>query len=218
MFIELLGSNPNFYFMCVLIVIFSVCCHEYMHARAALWQGDSTAADLGHLTLNPLKQMGAFPIIMLLIIGITWGQVPVNPSRMKHRYSDALVSFAGPFANLMLFLVFSIATAVVLVKYPQTVHLTSSSAFGALLLFYHAAMLNILLFIFNMLPIPILDGYNVFSFMFPGVHNINQELKNGMIAILFILVLFTFDKLQNLCYLITQFAVDIFRNVLGFIA
>ena len=102
MFITEIFENPIRTICWLAIIIFSVCFHELMHAVTAKWQGDTTAADAGHITLNPLKQMGVFSIIMLLVIGIAWGSVPVNPARMRHKYSDALVSFAGPFANLIL--------------------------------------------------------------------------------------------------------------------
>ena len=108
---RLFGPHQQTALMQLLVVVFSVCLHEYAHARAALWQGDATAAEQGHLTLNPLKQMGPMSLIMLLIIGIAWGAVPVNPGRMRHRYSDALVSFAGPATNLALFLVSSLLFA-----------------------------------------------------------------------------------------------------------
>ena len=71
-------------------------------------RGDSTAADQGHLTLNPLKQMGMFSLIMLLVAGITWGQVPVNPNMMRRRYSHALVAAAGPLTNIALFFIFCV--------------------------------------------------------------------------------------------------------------
>ena len=142
MFIKLLFSDPNTYLMWVTLVVFSICCHEYLHARVALWQGDSTAADQGHLTLNPMKQMGLFSIIMLLVIGISWGQVPVNPSRMKHKYSDALVSFAGPFMNLILFLIFAIAASVVATLNPNIGHSTGSVGYGVIMLLSLGAALN----------------------------------------------------------------------------
>ena len=61
-FIQRLFDDPRSFFMLTFIVVFSVCLHEYSHAQVALWMGDSTAADRGHLTLNPLKQMGWFCI------------------------------------------------------------------------------------------------------------------------------------------------------------
>ncbi|MFA6568397.1 MAG: site-2 protease family protein [Victivallales bacterium] len=204
MFIKLLFSDPNTYLMWVTLVVFSICCHEYFHARVALWQGDSTAADQGHLTLNPMKQMGLFAIIMLMVIGIAWGQVPVNPSRMRHRYSDALVSFAGPFMNLVLFLIFATGASVVVRLNPHVVYNSGGAEYGAMMLLSLGAALNIVLFIFNMLPIPILDGFNVFSFLFPGIHKVNPELRNGISIILFIVVFMYFDIIWNLGFFITN--------------
>jgi len=214
MFIKLLFSDPNTYFMWVTLVVFSICCHEYFHARVALWQGDSTAADQGHLTLNPMKQMGLFAIIMLMVIGISWGQVPVNPSRMKHRYSDALVSFAGPFMNLALFFTFALGASVVAIFNPHVVYNSGGPEFGAMMLLSLGAALNIVLFIFNMLPIPILDGFNVFSFFFPGIHNVNTELKNGISIVLFMVVFIYFDIIWKLGFLITNSTVHIIGVVL----
>ncbi len=214
MFIKLLFSDPNTYLMWVTLVVFSICCHEYLHARVALWQGDSTAADQGHLTLNPMKQMGLFSIIMLMVIGISWGQVPVNPSRMKHKYSDALVSFAGPFMNFILFVIFAIAASVVATFNPNIGHNTGSVGYGAIMLLSLGAALNIVLFIFNMLPIPILDGFNVFSFIFPGIHNVNAELKNGITVVLFILVFMYFEIIWTLGFFITNNTIHIIGAVL----
>ncbi len=214
MFIKMLFSDPNTYLMWVTLVVFSICCHEYLHARVALWQGDSTAADQGHLTLNPMKQMGLFAIIMLLVIGIAWGQVPVNPSRMKHKYSDALVSFAGPFMNLVLFLIFAAGAALVARFSPHAVYGNTGPEYGLMMLLSLGAALNIVLFIFNMLPIPILDGFNVFSFVFPGIHKVNPELKNGITAVLFIVVFIYFDIIWKLGFFITNSTVQIIEAVL----
>jgi Zn-dependent protease len=200
--------------MWVTLVVFSICCHEYFHARVALWQGDSTAADQGHLTINPMKQMGLFAIIMLMVIGISWGQVPVNPSRMRHRYSNALVSFAGPFMNLALFLAFAIGASFVAMFNPHVAHSSGGPEFGAMMLLSLGAALNIVLFIFNMLPIPILDGFNVFSYFFPGIHNVNPELKNGISIVLFIVVFIYFDIIWKLGFLITNSTVHMIGIVL----
>lgn len=108
LFITQLFEDPQRFFIWLLVVIFSICCHEFMHAWAALKQGDPTAADEGHLTLNPMKQMGPFSLVMLAVCGIAWGRVPVRPWQMRHRHSDALVSLAGPATNFGLFLIFGI--------------------------------------------------------------------------------------------------------------
>ena len=188
MFINRLFSDPANSSMYLLVIVFSICMHEYMHAQVALWQGDSTAADQGHLTLNPLKQMGVISIIMLLVIGFAFGSVPVDPSRMKHKYSNALVSFAGPFANLVLFFVF-----IVLASFAN-IH-NSEAAFK---MFFIGAELNFVLFCFNMVPIPPLDGYGIFSSFFPNFKSSNSELVNGATIFIFIALMFSANILFTL--------------------
>jgi len=184
--LDLARSNPNEYFMVILVVIFSVCLHEYMHARVALWQGDSTAADQGHLTLNPLKQMGMFSLVLVFIIGVAFGSVPVDQSRMKHRYSPALVAFAGPFINLVLFLLFCMGIVIVTLKSNSM----SQEVFnGARELFTLGAVMNVVLFCLNMLPIPILDGYEVLAYYFPGMHRVDQKIKNTVFIVMAIAIL-----------------------------
>ncbi len=183
--------------MVVTLVVFSICCHEYAHAWMALREGDDTAAMLGHLTLNPLKQMGALSLIMLLLLGISWGSVPVNPRKMRHKYSSALVAFAGPLANLLLFLLFSILCAIAEAKVSGTL---KNSAFA---FFFLGASFNAILFIFNMMPIPILDGFSIFSYLFPSIYRLNSEFRNAMIFLLFMFVFLSFDKIQKLGFGIT---------------
>ena len=190
LFVQRLFTNPESYFIWIFLVIFSVCCHEYAHAQMALWQGDSTAADNGYLTLNPFKQMGLTSLIALLLIGITWGAIPVNPRRLRHKYSEALVAIAGPFINLLLFFIFSIAASIVYLKAGDL------TVYRTLLNFcVTGGVLNIVLLIFNLLPVPPLDGWSIFTFLFPQIHRINSEVRNGIIFGLFILVFFSFGKL-----------------------
>ena len=190
LFVQRLFTNPESYFIWIFLVVFSVCCHEYAHAQMALWQGDSTAADNGYLTLNPFKQMGLTSLIALLLIGITWGAVPVNPYRLRHKYSEALVAVAGPFVNLLLFFIFTIAASVVYLKGGEL------TVYRTLLNFcVTGGVLNIVLLIFNLLPVPPLDGWSIFTFLFPHIHKINSEIRNGIIFGLFILVFFSFGKL-----------------------
>lgn len=179
-----------------------------MHARVALWQGDSTAADAGHLTLNPMVQMGSFSIALCCVIGIAWGCVPVNPNYMRRKYSEALVSFAGPLGNLILFVMFIVLCAIsVKFNFRET----------ARRLFFMGSTLNIVLFIFNMLPFPMLDGLTVFSFLFPGIKHhtgkINPEVRNGMMLFLFLLVFFSFDKLWMLGFKITNTIINFLINL-----
>ena len=103
LFIQVLFTNPTYFLMVCLIVVFSVCLHEYFHAQVAVLEGDFTLRN--HLTLNPLKQMGFMSLLMLALIGIAWGSVPVDRSLLRSRWSMLKISLAGPLANLLLFLI-----------------------------------------------------------------------------------------------------------------
>ena len=89
LFVEMAKSNPFFYFSWVFIVVFSICVHEYAHAATALQLGDDTAAQSGHLTLNPMVQMGGTSLAALLLVGVAWGAVPVNPPRRSRSWKRA---------------------------------------------------------------------------------------------------------------------------------
>jgi len=188
-FINYLWEDPQFFFMWLLIVVFAICCHEYMHARVALWQGDSTAADQGHLTLNPLRQMGPISLVMLAIMGIAWGQVPVNPNRMRHKYSDALVSFAGPATNLVLGVIFCFAAALVIIIWGVEAPTSSGGGISnnAVTLFSRGAMLNFVLFIFNLFPIPGFDGWHILSSFFPKLKTSDSQAMYFVAVVIFLL-------------------------------
>lgn len=178
-FINNLFTHPVFFIYTVLIVSFSVCVHEYCHARAALALGDPTAARLGHLTLNPLKQMGWISIVMLLLLGICWGAVPVNPNLVSPR-RRALIALAGPFANFGLFLA-SLALYALCLKFQ----------FGyPLQLFILAGLMNLVLFFINILPVPGFDGGAVLMSFFPAARwRDNEVIKGAMIGM--VILLFT---------------------------
>ncbi|QSH41330.1 site-2 protease family protein [Lentisphaerota bacterium ZTH] len=213
MFITQFFRNPEYCSIWLLVVIFSICTHEYMHARVALWQGDSTAADEGHLTLNPFKQMGVFSLVMLIFIGIAWGSVPVNPSKMKHKYSDVLVSAAGPLTNLVLFVVFSLLLGVTIglsSKYAAYTAFDAASPWQtANMLFNIGGILNFILFVFNLLPIPGLDGWHVVSRLFPSLQVKNQQLFMFISFILLLLIIYFFDYL----FLIGQLATTLIAHL-----
>ena len=184
LFISYLFKNPQLFFTWLLVVVFSISCHEFMHAWTALRQGDPTAADSGHLTLNPLKQMGMMSLVMLAICGIAWGAVPVRPQLMRHRHSDALVSFAGPATNLVLFVVFGVL-----------LYFFGRLGDSAFLLLQIGSLLNMVLFIFNLLPIPGFDGFSVLSSFFPRLREFNSEWMTGIYFIMFFLIFFSFEYL-----------------------
>lgn len=160
--------------------MFSVCMHEFAHAYIALREGDDTAAASGHLTLNPLVQMGPVSLIVLCLIGITWGMVPVNPNRMRHRHSHGLVAFAGPAMNIILWL-FGVLGCLAALHFAPA-HATLWNTVWIL------AVLNLLLALFNLLPAYPLDGWTVAAFFFPSLEEASAEFRNGMTVALFALL------------------------------
>jgi Zn-dependent protease len=172
----------------VLWVIGSIVLHELSHGWAAIRAGDRTPIDTGHMTWNPLVHMGTTSLIMFALIGIAWGAMPVDPSRFRRRYDRALVALAGPAMNLSLFVVcIGAMTALLLTKglIPQDV-LTQVFMF-----FLWGAILNFALMVFNLLPVPPLDGSRILADIFPPYRTLLSHPNAAPVAaVAFILVFF----------------------------
>jgi Zn-dependent protease len=165
LFINNLFTNPVFFFRIIVILIVSVCLHELGHGFAAISQGDRTPIETGHMTANPIVHMGWPSLIMLLLAGIVWGQMPVNPSRFKsQKWGNILVSAAGPLVNLALALL-----AVMIMC------LFAGSSAISLDFFYLAAQINFVLCLFNLLPLPPLDGFHICSEFFPSLRPLRES-------------------------------------------
>ena len=209
LFLNVLFQQPFVYISTVVIVMFSICLHEYAHAWTALRQGDSTSAWMGHLSLNPRIQMGWPSIIVLLLTGIAWGAVPYNPRNFRRAWSGALVALAGPLANLLLCLVFAGALALA--------HRFSAAAGeGAIEFFRRAALSNAMLFLFNMLPLPVLDGWKVLSLFVPTMERVPAEHAGNLslIGILFLWTSSASGYLWEAARHIAAFCVSLWAHVL----
>jgi Zn-dependent protease len=161
-------------FLLFIVLLFSLTVHESAHAWTADRLGDPTARLLGRVSLNPLVHADLigtvlFPLIALLsnVPLIGWAKpVPVNPRRLGHPRRDyVLVAAAGPASNLLLALI-SATVLTVLPVSPMTIGVPNVSAPLASLL-SRAVQINVLLAVFNMIPIPPLDGGNVLSGLLP---------------------------------------------------
>lgn len=181
MFFNYATEDPFFFFSWVLIITFSICVHEFAHAQVALWKGDDTAAQQGHLSLNPLVQMGWGSLIMLALIGIAWGSVPVNTTSLRGKSAHAQVAFAGPLANLILCVIFGLfgAVADVASMLPEIQKFLMM-----------ASMANGVLFLFNMLPIPMFDGWTVLSLFIEPMQRVDIR-KASNISWMILIVIWT---------------------------
>lgn len=185
MFLELLFRDPIQFLDTVVIIIVSITIHEWFHAVAALSQGDDTAARAGRLSLNPMVHMGVESIVMLVFFGLAWGQTPVNRSRFRAAWSPALVSFAGPFANLLLM----VLSAWVML-HVELFHLSDSLSVSVGRFVSLAALLNGFLFLLNMLPLPPLDGFGVLETFLPILRRYSVSWSRYSLFILLAAFLF----------------------------
>ncbi len=150
-----------------LVIAFSV--HEFSHARVADLLGDDTPRMNGRLTLNPLKHLDIFGSLMLLVAGFGWAKpVPVNPYALSRKSPSALmwVSLAGPASNLLLAILAAIPLRAEWVK-------SNSLLGGATFLptpyefLTEFIFINLLLMLFNLIPLAPLDGDKIFSYFAP---------------------------------------------------
>ena len=192
LFINELWNNPAYYIVTVVLVVFSICVHEASHTLTARLCGDRTAWDGGYMTLNPLKLMGIPSLLMLVLCGISWGMVPVNPERLRPQWRRGLVSLAGPASNLALALVFVLGMLLFAIACNVAPGLKEGGATGSInLLLQRGLYLNLLLAVFNMLPVPPLDGWDVFATIIPPMTRISHEIRKAGMAIPFILLFTT---------------------------
>lgn len=164
--LSLIQSNPELIAAFAITAILAFAYHEFAHAIVADRLGDPTPRSFGRISLNPLVHLNAFGLVMLFVAGFGWASTPVNPSRMRGnpRTSMAIVAIAGPLANLMMALLYALPIRIGLIT--PTIQ---SGIFPTA--FQIAAMgirINLILFAFNLLPIPPLDGFTILLGLLPA--------------------------------------------------
>jgi len=173
-----------------LIFAISITVHEFSHAYSAKLLGDDTAANQGRLTLNPLKHLDPLGTLMIVFTSFGWARpVPVNAMYFKDRKKGTmLTSLAGPVSNLLLGLIFAFPYVYISLKGYDV----SSGGLNFLLrLFKQGFEMNILLGIFNMLPVPPLDGSKILSGILPSRDYFKMLEYENYIVIVFIILMFT---------------------------
>jgi len=153
-------ASRTFFFAAVISVIISITLHELAHGWAAIRLGDDTPIRSGHMTGNPLVHMGPFSIAALLIAGIAWGQMPIDPSRMRGRYAEALVAAAGPATNFILSFL-SLTGLGLWLRFGGPIDTQFEENLNLLLWAFGG--INAVLGVFNLFPIPPLDGSRILA-------------------------------------------------------
>jgi Zn-dependent protease len=195
----LLRDSPQAFVAFVIAVVVAITVHEFSHAAVATLQGDSTPRSQGRLTLNPLSHLDLLGSFALILAGFGWGKpVQFSPFQLRNRRAGAaLVGLAGPASNFVLAVLSAMALRFALDR--------GSSEFSLFLL-DRLVRLNVVLGVFNLLPIPPLDGSRLLSIFLPQRHQgIIYFLDRYGIFLLLALLLFAstplthfFDAITNL--------------------
>ena len=204
-----MGFDLNLIALRIPALLIALTVHEYAHARVAYSFGDTTAKDSGRLTLNPLKHLDPIGTVMLILAGIGWAKpVPINPYRFRDYRSGLLwVSFAGPLSNFILGFL-SLALFYFLIS---NAGLPTNSFVMNLILIH--TNLNIILGVFNLIPIPPLDGSKVLVSLAPktfaGVYR--QLEQYGFI--IFIILIFT-GALWRIIRPVSDLIIELMTNII----
>ena len=183
----------------IVIVVFSLTIHEVCHGLTALALGDRTAQEKGRLTLNPLKHLNPYGTIAMLLFGFGWAEpVPITPVRFKRkinmRAGVAIVSVAGPLSNFILSIIAAFGMEFALKGLVGLSDPYNSPLYLVYIFFSMMHNMNIMLAIFNFIPVPPLDGSKIlFSFLPDRVYwkimKYEQYLAIGLVVLLYIGVL-----------------------------
>lgn len=208
------------FFLLTILIAFTV--HEFAHAYFANKFGDPTAKLLGRVTLNPVVHFDLFGVLLLVIAGFGWARpVPVNRANFdKPRLMGVIVSFAGPLSNLLLAVVGTIIYAS-LVGSGVMGGIENERLFTAISTFFYMFNLtNFFLFLFNMIPLPPLDGYRILEDILPP--SISRKLQGveqwSIFIFLLILIIPPLQRvtIQPLYQLAYNMYVDFSYLILGF--
>lgn len=177
-----LETNPNIFVGFLLAIIIGITVHEFMHAYTAHKLGDDTARLLGRLTLNPLAHFDIFGTLLLVLAGFGYGKpVPVNEARLRGAFASSMVSLAGPLSN---FAIAAVCAIPLRLGTAETLGTNYEEILTVVVYF------NCLLGIFNLIPIPPLDGSNVLFGLLPPKQqwDLRPYLQYGPMLLLLLLL------------------------------
>ena len=192
-------------------LIIAMVVHEYAHARVAVAQGDFTPRLMGRLTLNPMAHIDPLGFVALLLVRFGWAKpVIVNPANFKHgRRSDIMVSLAGPGANLL--------TAFVALFFVQIYwRMGFPVSEGMREVFLLIVFYNINFAVFNLLPLPPLDGAKVVEKLLPP-RMAYQFLMLERYSLLIMIILMVTPVLRYVLIPCSQFIYSVFSILIGII-
>ncbi len=185
-------SNFSDFLYLIPVILISLTFHEFSHAYVSYRLGDPTAKNQGRLTLNPFKHLDLFGTIMMIVARIGWAKpVPINPIYYKDRKKGTmLVSIAGPLSNILLAFIFA---------FPRVyIEGTAQNPSWLIIIIYNLSYLfffiNIRLAVFNIIPVPPLDGSKILSGVLPSRQYFKLMQYENYIGIIFLIIVFVFPN------------------------
>ncbi len=196
------------------ILLLSLSIHEYSHAKAADYLGDPTARMLGRLTINPINHLDPIgALVLLLTRRFGWAKpVHVNPVNFDNPKRDMMiVSFAGPFSNLVLAFIFSLLfrLASFLINMRILPYAIGNPVFYLVQMIYVGIYLNVGLAVFNLLPIPPLDGSKILRGLAPVGWYKYFQVFEGPYGMLILILLVSFGILGRIASPIINFIANL---------
>ncbi|MCL2580690.1 MAG: site-2 protease family protein [Oscillospiraceae bacterium] len=187
----------------VRVAVLLVCLpiHEFAHGYAAYKRGDHTAARQGRLTLNPFVHLDLFGSAVLLFAGFGWAKpVPVNAAALPNPRRDmAIIAFAGPLANLIMAFIMLCVVKVVAYTADSLTFMTPQMLEGFFFLLQNMLFINLALAVFNLLPIPPLDGSKILGALLPEPVYFTM-LRYERVVLFFLIFLMFTGRLGNIIW------------------
>lgn len=212
----MLNLSPSLLISRIITLILALTVHEFSHAFVAYRFGDTTARDAGRLTLNPLKHLDIVGSLMLLVAGFGWAKpVPVNPYALRRKSDAAMmwVSLAGPGSNLLLAIL-----AGVLLRFRVVPWVGSTGFLPSPAEFLFTFMtINLVLMLFNLIPLAPLDGEKVLANLLPDswARNFSAIQQYGPILLLVLLFVLPMVGVDIISWIMTPALNQLQKVILG---
>lgn len=169
------GGQYQTFALLLFTIIISLSCHEYGHALSAKRFGDRTAEQQGRLTLNPIAHIDPIGLLMIVIVGFGWAKpVPTNPRYFNSPWATLVIAAAGPAANLILAFL-----AINFYGFSLKMGFEFAGTPAAQTFFFYFCFINLLLMLFNLIPLGPLDGHYILPYLLSSKLSIKYQQLNA---------------------------------------